>query len=144
MAFGTGTPPLGSTPTSELVIDTGVATAVDEPGGQAAGAQRDAAVFGVIVHLDFGGSAEDGEADMARTTVTGCPWVEADTAFCPTLFGRAADDAAEGGAGEEDILLMDSRLRVCGVVPGVGFDVLMHVPEGTFGTFVVHVIGVQR
>lgn len=118
------------TPTVQSVLDTNVDTAVD---------RVLADVIPYIEHVmevvvDFGTT---GSSDMAKTTVTGQTWVTAHSHIVPVIKGKsvAVDD-------EEDALLDQVSCCIANIQPGIGFDVLAHAPEGTYGTYLVHLRGV--
>lgn len=75
--------------------------------------------------------------DSASTTVTGLPWVSADTGFVTSFVGTALRSAMEP-------LIEGCECAIDNVVPGVGFDVIVTSPNpgGSTGSVTVHVAGV--
>jgi hypothetical protein len=92
-----------------------------------------AIVFGVEVTVDFGASSN--ETFNAVTTVTGQSWVSVTSIIVAQIFGVTADHD------EEDGLIEDIAVTIQNRSLGVGFDVYAHAPNGTFGTYKVHCIG---
>ncbi len=74
------------------------------------------------------------EPDTAVTTVTGCGWVSSDTVFSAVLVNPSTSPW--------DSLLGQVQIAIGNIVDGVGFDVLAYAPNGTTGSYVVHVVGV--
>lgn len=77
------------------------------------------------------------DTDVATATVTGKPWVSADTVFTLVPCGTSSRSGF-------DSLLDEVKFAVDNVVPGVGFDVVAYAPRpgGSSGSFTVHVVGV--
>jgi hypothetical protein len=88
----------------------------------------------VSATLDFGTPAQ-GESDTATVTVSAV-WVTGSTKLVPSLAGSSADHDAEDGLLEEIILTCTN------IVGGVGFDVVGHAPNGTWGRYSINIIGV--
>ena len=96
------------------------------------------ALNSVRVALDFGRRGPDFfESDEAVTTVTGQPWVTALTRLhCePAMVATVDHDPDDVWA--EEILAYATN-----VVPGVGFDVVATCPNGTWGSYLIDVVGV--
>lgn len=88
-------------------------------------------VHAVACKVDFGSGS-----DMARTTIVGQPWVKSTSRIVARIAGSTSDHD------EEDALLEGVQVIATNFVAGVGFDVLAHAPDETFGTFNVHCVGV--
>lgn len=88
----------------------------------------------VVVEVDFGW-VPNTEDDDRTVTVTGETWVTADSPLSAILFGSTADHDAEDAMAEGMVVSIGN------VVPGVGFDVSVHAPGGTWGRYNVLVTG---
>ena len=87
--------------------------------------------------VDFGRRGPDFfESDEARTTVTGQPWVTANSKLlCQPAMVATPDHDPDDVWVEEITAYTDS------IVPGVGFDVIATCPNGTWGQYLIDVIG---
>lgn len=85
---------------------------------------------GVNASVDFGA-----DSDYATAVVTGQSWVAATSRIAAQVAGSTADHDPE------DALLEQLQISVSDLVPGVGFTVQAHAPEGTFGLYNVHCVG---
>ncbi len=86
----------------------------------------------LIVEVNFGLT----DSDIARTTVNCGKWLTEDSRLVASFAGETDDHDVEDA-------LIEQLHVVCGnIVPGVGFDVIAHAPEGTTGSYAVHVLGV--
>lgn len=101
--------------------------------GPAASPPVSEGAIGLEATLDFGT-----ESDVASVTLTGLSWVTATTKITVSLFGGTADHPE----GSEDALIEDITVLACNRVPGVGFDIVAHAPNKTFGTYKVHIIAI--
>jgi len=90
----------------------------------------------VAATVDFG-SASSGEAYSASVTVTGQSWVTASSKIVCSLFAEAT---AEHDI--DDYMLEQIQVYATNIVNGTGFDVVAVAPNGTFGRYVIHCIGV--
>jgi len=76
------------------------------------------------------------EETYAIKTITGQSWVAADTFInCKVLGLTTADHDPE------DAILEGVRFEINNVVAGVGFDIIGHAPEGTYGKYKIKCIG---
>jgi hypothetical protein len=76
------------------------------------------------------------EDTHAITTVTGQSWVTANHYIqCRTMGLSSVDHDAE------DAIIEGVRFEINNVVAGVGFDIIGHAPEGTYGKYMVKCIG---
>ena len=76
------------------------------------------------------------EESYALKTVTGLTWVTADSFIaCKVLGNTTADHDAE------DAILEGVRFEINNIVAGVGFDIIGHAPEGTYGKYKIKCIG---
>lgn len=75
--------------------------------------------------------------DIATTTVTGKPWVSADSVFTACFVGTSTRSV-------EEPLIEGCECAINNIVPGVGFDVVVNSPNpgGSVGSYTVHVVGV--
>lgn len=116
-------------PTAQEAGDTLVVTAVQTSVTELLPQEA----HGVSLLVDFGHGS-----DVARTTVTGQPWVKATSRLVAQFAGDSDDHDAE------DSLVAGLRVKACNPVAGVGFDVIAHspAPGGATGKYTVHVVGV--
>lgn len=89
----------------------------------------------VSADVDFG-FVTGGEGDVATTTVA-ASWVGAATKLVCQLFAVATSDHDP-----EDYAIEGISVYASNIVAGVGFDVIASAPNGTFGVYKVHIIGV--
>lgn len=76
------------------------------------------------------------EESYALKTVTGLSWVTTDTFItCKVLGNTTADHDVE------DAILEGVRFEINNIVAGVGFDIIGHAPEGTYGKYKIKCIG---
>jgi hypothetical protein len=87
------------------------------------------------VEADFGFDAGN-EGDIARTTVTGQPWVTAGSVILCNPFGGATVDHNPDDAIVEGLVAYAEN-----IVPGVGFDVVIYAPQNSWGKYLVNVTG---
>lgn len=73
--------------------------------------------------------------DVVRT-VTGLSWVTADSFITCKCLGLTNDDHEP-----EDAILEGVRFEVENIVPGTGFDIIGHAPEGTYGKYKIKCLG---
>lgn len=77
------------------------------------------------------------EETYAVKTITGQSWVAADTFInCKVLGLTTADHDPE------DAILEGVRFEINNIVAGVGFDLIGHAPEGTYGKYKVKCLGI--
>lgn len=88
----------------------------------------------VVATVDFGW-APGTEDDQASATVTGQTWVTATSPFSAIFFGTTADHEEEDAAAE------GLTVTIGKIVAGVGFDVIVNAPNGTWGKYNVLVAG---
>jgi hypothetical protein len=69
-------------------------------------------------------------------SVTGQSWVSADSFISCKCLGLTSDDHDP-----EDAMLEGVRFEVENIVPGVGFDIIGHAPNGTDGKYKIKCIG---
>ena len=76
------------------------------------------------------------EESYAVKTITGQSWVAADTYItCKCLGLTSADHDAE------DAIIEGVRFEINNIVPGTGFDIIGHAPEGTYGKYQIKCLG---
>ena len=76
------------------------------------------------------------EETYVTKTVTGQSWVTTDSyIICKVLGGITVDHDAE------DAIIEGVRFEINNIVNGVGFDLIGHAPEGTYGKYSVKCIG---
>jgi hypothetical protein len=76
------------------------------------------------------------EESYAVKSVTGQSWVTASSFItCKVLGNTTADHDAE------DAILEGVRFEINNIVAGVGFDIIGHAPEGTYGKYKIKCIG---
>jgi len=85
--------------------------------------------------VDFG-HASGGEDFNASVTVA-APWVRADSIITCTVDTKATPDHSG-----EDALAEGLRAYPSNIVPGIGFDILVSAPDGTWGRYYVNASGV--
>lgn len=88
--------------------------------------------------VDFGAPQEDG---LATATVTGQTWA----ASLATMTYLCVCDAAtvDHGSPAEEFGLEGMVASVQNVVPGVGFDLVVGAPRGTWGSWSFRVVGLS-
>jgi len=69
-------------------------------------------------------------------TITGQSWVAADTFINCKVLGLTTDDHDP-----EDAILEGVRFEINNIVPGTGFDIIGHAPEGTYGKYKIKCLG---
>ena len=89
----------------------------------------------VQVLVDFG-YAPANEGDLARTTVTGLPWVTANSIILCAAAAIASPDHDPDDVTVEGIVAYAENL-----VPGIGFDVVALAPQNTWGRYFVNATG---
>lgn len=77
------------------------------------------------------------EETYAVKTITGQSWVAADTFINCKVLGLTSDDHDA-----EDAILEGVRFEINNIVAGVGFDLIGHAPEGTYGKYKVKCLGI--
>lgn len=87
------------------------------------------------VMVDFGFSAGL-EGDIARTTVTGQPWVTSSSVILCNPFAGTTPDHSPDDTIVEGLVAYAENL-----VPGVGFDVVAYAPQNSWGRYLVNVTG---
>jgi len=111
-----------------LVISDGATwNAYPTTGGVGGGANIGSAT------VDFGANDDT----TATVTVTGQSWVGAGSIILCTPSGAATADHDP-----EDYVLEQISAVAINKVAGTGFDILVHAPEGTHGTYVINFMGV--
>lgn len=100
---------------------------------------------GYTAGLSFGGGATfsvsgltlmHNESTDVVTTVTGLSWVTAQSFITCKCLGLTNDDHEP-----EDAILEGVRFEVENLVPGTGFDIIGHAPEGTYGKYKIKCLG---
>jgi hypothetical protein len=86
------------------------------------------------ITLDFGNTSS-GESDIATGTVS-ASWVTSSTKLVCTPFAVATADHDP-----EDYALEGIQAYATNINNGVGFDVIARAPQGSFGQYTIHVIG---
>jgi len=86
----------------------------------------------VAAEVDFGAA----EAPSATVTVS-ASWVTSSTKLVAAPFAVATADHDPDDYAAEGITAMATN-----IVDGVGFDVIAQAPNGTWGKYVIHTIGV--
>jgi hypothetical protein len=89
----------------------------------------------VSVTVDFG-SVGGGESDQVTTTVAAA-WVGASTKIVCTPFAVTTADHDPDDYAAEEIVAYATNISA-----GVGFDVITKAPNGSFGQYVIHCVGV--
>lgn len=87
------------------------------------------------VAVDFG-SASGGESPLAFVSVS-APWVTDASVILCNAAGVATPDHDPEDAALEGITAVAANLN-----EGVGFDVIAHAPQGSWGRFKINIIGV--
>jgi len=72
------------------------------------------------------------ESTYATKTVTGQSWVVANSFITCNVFGSTSSDHTP-----EDAVLEEVSFDINNIVPGVGFDIVGHAPNGTYGKYTV-------
>lgn len=85
------------------------------------------------VEIDFGSET----TTNASLVVTGLTWVTADTKLAAQVLGTTADHP-----NPEEPIIEQIHVTVGERVAATGFTVFAHAPNGTTGTYHVHVFGV--
>jgi len=69
-------------------------------------------------------------------TLTGLTWAASDSFISCKIMGlTSADHTAE------DAILEGVQFEINNIVPGTGFDIIGHAPEGTYGKYTVKCLG---
>jgi hypothetical protein len=68
--------------------------------------------------------------------VTGQAWVTADSFITCKILGLTSDDHSP-----EDGIIEGVRFEINNIVAGVGFDIMGHAPEGTYGKYQIKCLG---
>lgn len=76
------------------------------------------------------------EESFATVTVTGQSWVNANSYIICKPLGLTSEDHDA-----EDAIVEGVRFETYNIVPGVGFDVVGHAPEGTYGKYKIKCLG---
>lgn len=87
----------------------------------------------MTVTVDFG-SAFGYENDTTSTAVS-APWVTANTVLLVTLGSQTLDHDLE------DSVIENIIVSIGNIVPGVGFDVMAHSENYTWGQYQVNIVG---
>ena len=69
-------------------------------------------------------------------TVTGQAWATADSFITCKVLGLTSADHSP-----EDAIIEGVRFEINSIVPGVGFDIIGHAPEGTYGKYQIKCLG---
>jgi hypothetical protein len=69
-------------------------------------------------------------------TITGQSWVAADSYITCKCLGLTSDDHDA-----EDAILEGVKFEINNIVAGVGFDIIGHAPEGTYGKYKIKCLG---
>ena len=69
-------------------------------------------------------------------TITGQSWVEQSSFIECRISGMTSDDHTA-----EDAVLDQVKFDINNIVPGVGFDIVAHAPEGTYGKYNIRCFG---
>ena len=69
-------------------------------------------------------------------TVTGQAWATADSFITCKVLGLTSADHSP-----EDAIIEGVRFEINSIVPGVGFDIMGHAPEGTYGKYQIKCLG---
>jgi hypothetical protein len=77
------------------------------------------------------------EETYAIKTITGQSWVAADTFINCKVLGMTTNDHDP-----EDAILEGVRFEINNIVAGVGFDIIGHAPEGTYGKYKIECLGI--
>ena len=76
------------------------------------------------------------EESFATTSVTGQSWVTANSYIICKCLGLTSEDHDA-----EDAIVEGVRFETYNIVPGVGFDIIGHAPEGTYGKYKINCLG---
>jgi hypothetical protein len=76
------------------------------------------------------------EDTTATATITGQPWVSSGSIILCDPFGGSTPDH-----GPEDAMVEGLVAYATNLVPGVGFDVQVEAPNGTWGRYLVNWTG---
>ena len=90
----------------------------------------------VVVTVNFENLSSD-ESYSASATLTGQSWVTSSSKIVCSVFGVATADHDP-----DDYILEGVYAFATNIVNGVGFDVIALAPNGTFGRYIIHCIGV--
>jgi len=77
------------------------------------------------------------EETFVTKTITGQSWVTADSFITCKVLGLTSNDHEP-----EDAILEGVRFEINNIVAGVGFDVIGHAPEGTYGKYNIECLGI--
>ncbi|MGB8216224.1 MAG: hypothetical protein WCE94_02890 [Candidatus Methanoperedens sp.] len=88
----------------------------------------------VQVTVDFGFAT--GNEDFNATVTVSAPWVGADSRIICLPSGIATVDHDP-----EDYAVEGITAYPANIIPGVGFDIIVSAKNGTFGTYIINVIG---
>jgi hypothetical protein len=76
------------------------------------------------------------EGTYTIKSITGQSWVAADTFITCKILGLTTEDHDP-----EDAILEGIKFEINNVVPGTGFDIIGHAPEGTYGKYKIKCLG---
>ena len=76
------------------------------------------------------------EETYAIKTVTGQTWVSADSFINCKIMGLTSSDHTA-----EDAILEGVQFEINNITPGVGFDIIGHAPNGTYGKYTIKCLG---
>lgn len=88
----------------------------------------------VQVTVDFGFAS--GNEDFNATVTVSAPWVGADSRIICLPSGIATTDHDP-----EDYAMEGITAYPANIIPGVSFDIIVSARNGTFGTYIINVIG---
>ncbi len=88
----------------------------------------------VQVTVDFGFAS--GNEDFNATVTVSAPWVGADSRLICLPSGIATADHDP-----EDYAMEGITAYPANIIPGVSFDIIVSTKNGTFGTYIINVIG---
>ena len=99
---------------------------------------------GYSAGLTFGGftfpatnlAINHAEDTFVVKTITGQSWVAADSYITCKCLGLTSDDHDA-----EDAILEGVKFEINNIVAGVGFDIIGHAPEGTYGKYKIKCLG---
>jgi hypothetical protein len=89
-------------------------------------------VNALTVAVDFGSS----RSDMGKATVTGQAWVGTNSIIVATIVPKTSNNTIE------ELLLERLHVSVGNLVAGVGFDIYIHAPSGTYNQYNINILGV--
>jgi len=117
----------GATGSTGAVGATGATGSTGATGATGAGQK-------VTATINFPNGPED---TTASVTITGQPWVTADSVILTGFGGTTPDHDAD------DAVVEGLTVYVENIVPGVGFDLTAYAPSGTWGQYQVWALGVS-